>query len=130
MPEPPDEQYPFVLLTGRGSVSQWHTQTRTRQSAVLRKLYPAEAYVEIHPDDANRLRVKAGQPIVIQSRRASIQVKVVLSRGVQHGHVFLPMHYEQVNRLTLPHFDPHSRQPSYKDCAVHLYPPSRPELAR
>jgi assimilatory nitrate reductase catalytic subunit len=130
MPEPPDEQYPFILLTGRGSVSQWHTQTRTRQSAVLRKLYPAEPYVESHPDDAGRLKVRAGQPVVVQSRRGSIQVKTVLSRGVRHGQVFIPMHYDLTNRLTLPHFDPHSRQPSYKDCAVHLYPPYRPELAR
>ncbi len=130
LPEAPDEQFPFLLLTGRGSVSQWHTQTRTRQSAVLRKLYPAEAYIEIHPDDAARLKLKAGQPVVVQSRRGRIEVKAVLSRGVSPGQVFMPMHYEVTNRLTLPHFDPHSRQPSYKDCAVHLYSPDRPELAR
>ncbi|MCI0360926.1 MAG: nitrate reductase, partial [Planctomycetaceae bacterium] len=130
MPEPPDERYPFILLTGRGSVSQWHTQTRTRQSAVLRKLYPKEPYVELHPDDAIRLKVKAGQLVVVQSRRGSIWVKAVISRGVRPGHVFIPMHYDLTNRLTLPHFDPHSRQPSYKDCAVRLYPPQRPELAR
>ncbi|MEX2175595.1 MAG: molybdopterin dinucleotide binding domain-containing protein, partial [Pirellulaceae bacterium] len=54
----------------------------------------------------------------------------VLSRGVQPGQVFIPMHYDQTNQLTLPHFDPHSRQPSYKDCAVHVFPALRPELAR
>jgi assimilatory nitrate reductase catalytic subunit len=130
MPEPPDEAYPFILLTGRGSVSQWHTQTRTRQSAVLRKLYPADAYVEIHPDDAGRLKIKNGQPVVVASRRGRIQVKATFSRGVQPGQVFIPMHYELTNRLTLPHFDPHSRQPSYKDCAVALHPPTRPEPRR
>jgi anaerobic selenocysteine-containing dehydrogenase len=130
MPEPPDEAYPFVLLTGRGSVSQWHTQTRTRQSAVLRKLYPTEPYVEIHPDDAGQLKIKNGQPVIIASRRGRIQVKALHSRGVQHGQVFLPMHYELTNRLTLPHFDPHSRQPSYKDCAVKLYPPTGQEPRR
>ncbi len=130
LPEPPDDQFPFLLLTGRGSVSQWHTQTRTRQSAVLRKLYPAEPYVEIHPDDAARLKVKAGQPVVVQSRRGSIQVKAVTSRGVLRGQVFIPMHYDLTNRLTLPHFDPHSRQPSYKDCAVRLDSPERPQEAR
>ena len=48
LPEPPNEKYPFVLLTGRGSAAQWHTQTRTAKSAVLRKLYPEELYVEIN----------------------------------------------------------------------------------
>jgi assimilatory nitrate reductase catalytic subunit len=32
------------------------------------------------------------------------------------------MHYEAVNRLTLAHFDPYSRQPSYKSCAVRIKP--------
>ena len=51
MPEPACADYPFVLLTGRGSVSQWHTETRTSKSPVLRALYPAEPYVPFHPDD-------------------------------------------------------------------------------
>jgi anaerobic selenocysteine-containing dehydrogenase len=130
MPELPDAEFPFILLTGRGSVSQWHTQTRTRQSAVLRKLYPAEAYIEVHPDDAGRLHLKDGQPVVVASRRGQIEVKAVHSRGVRPGQVFLPMHYDLTNQLTLSHFDPHSRQPSYKDCAVNLYSPDRLELTR
>ncbi len=47
--EKPTHRYPFILLTGRGTVAQWHTQTRTRQSAVLRKLYPENPFVEINP---------------------------------------------------------------------------------
>ena len=46
LPETPDAQYPFLLLTGRGSAAQWHTQTRTAKSEVLKKLYPADVYVE------------------------------------------------------------------------------------
>jgi assimilatory nitrate reductase catalytic subunit len=30
------------------------------------------------------------------------------------------MHYEEVNRLTFSAFDPHSRQPSYKACAIRV----------
>src|SRR5690606_465112 len=48
MPEAVGGEYPFLLLTGRGSAAQWHTQTRTSKSAVLRKLYPADIYVEVH----------------------------------------------------------------------------------
>ena len=58
LPEPAGGDYPFTLLTGRGSSSQWHTQTRTSKSAVLEKLHPRDAYVEIHPDDCPR----AGHP--------------------------------------------------------------------
>jgi assimilatory nitrate reductase catalytic subunit len=47
---------------------------------------------------------------------------VVLTSTVQPGQLFIPMHYPEVNRLTLPAFDPHSRQPSYKHCAVRVEP--------
>jgi assimilatory nitrate reductase catalytic subunit len=30
------------------------------------------------------------------------------------------MHYETMNRLTFPSFDPYSRQPSYKACVVRV----------
>ena len=122
MPEPPDDDYPLLLLTGRGTASQWHTQTRTEKSAVLRKLYPQSLYVEINPNDALALAVAAGDRVTIESRRGSLNATAILTTVVQTGQVFLPMHYEATNRLTLPHFDPHSRQPSYKNCAVRLRP--------
>ncbi|MEM7559776.1 MAG: molybdopterin-dependent oxidoreductase, partial [Planctomycetota bacterium] len=50
MPEMPDDEFDFLLLSGRGTVSQWHTQTRTGKSPILRKLYPKEPIVEIHPE--------------------------------------------------------------------------------
>jgi len=118
MPEPPDDEYPFILLTGRGTVSQWHTQTRTEKSPVLRKLYPNLAYVEIHPDDAATMGVINGDSVTIRSRRAEICVVASVTATVAQGQAFLPMHYELTNQLTLAHFDPYSRQPSYKDCAV------------
>jgi ferredoxin-nitrate reductase len=39
---------------------------------------------------------------------------------VQRGQLFLPMHFAAVNQLTFAAFDPHSRQPAYKACAVSL----------
>ena len=44
----------------------------------------------------------------------------VVTTTVQPGQLFMPMHFDAVNRLTNPAFDPHSRQPSYKACAVRL----------
>ena len=126
MPEPPSEKYPLLLLTGRGTASQWHTQTRTSKSAVLRKLYPRDMYVEINPADARRASVKPNDRVTVQSQRGSITAKAFVTHAVQPGQVFIPMHYDAVNQLTLAHFDPHSRQPSYKDCAVRVYRAEQP----
>lgn len=122
LPEPPSDKYPLLLLTGRGTASQWHTQTRTSKSPVLRKLYPAEIYVEINPADARKAGIKTGQRVVVQSQRGSVVAKAFLTYSVQPGQVFIPMHYEATNRLTLAHFDSYSRQPSYKNCAVLVRP--------
>ncbi|HET6408498.1 MAG TPA: molybdopterin dinucleotide binding domain-containing protein, partial [Chthoniobacteraceae bacterium] len=119
-PEPPDHSYPFLLLTGRGTSAQWHTQTRTAKSDVLRKLAPANIYVEVNPDDAAHLGITPNSKVRITSRRASITATVFVTATVQPGQLFLPMHYEGVNQLTYPAFDPYSRQPSYKACAVRI----------
>jgi assimilatory nitrate reductase catalytic subunit len=120
MPEPPNPAYPLLLMTGRGTASQWHTQTRTGKSPVLRKLYPAKPYVEINPDDAERLRVVPDEWVVVESQRGSMFATAFVTPTVRPGQVFVPMHYEQTNRLTDPSFDPYSKQPSYKACAVRV----------
>ena len=126
MPEVPNEEYPLILLTGRGTVSQWHTQTRTEKSPILRKLYPNDPIVEVHPDDADGCGISNGEWVEIASRRGSAVARAWLTPTVRAGQVFMPMHYECTNRLTLPHFDPYSRQPSYKNCAVNVKASTEP----
>lgn len=118
MPDDVDGSFPFILLTGRGTSSQWHTQTRTGKSDVLRHLYPANIYVEINPEDAHRLEIKDHSKVRLKSRQAQIIATAFVTATVQPGQLFLPMHYAIANQLTFPAFDPHSRQPSYKACAV------------
>jgi len=118
--ELPGEAFPFILLTGRGTSAQWHTNTRTGKSAVLRSLYPPHPYVEVHPDDLARLQLKAQEQICVVSRRARIKCTAVASLAVQPGQVFIPMHYAVTNQLTQAEYDPHSRQPSYKYGVVRL----------
>jgi len=118
MPERRNDQYPYLLLTGRGTASQWHTQTRTGKSAVLRKLYPEDAFVELNPFDAKSLGVNMKEMVEVISQRGRVRARAFLTHAVQRGQVFMPMHYEGVNRLTFPAFDPYSHQPSYKSCAV------------
>lgn len=120
MPEQPGGEFPFVLLTGRGSASQWHTQTRTSKSAVLRKLYPEHPFVEVNPADARSLGIVHNEWIRVESRRGSLRAMALLTPVVQRGQVFMPMHYEATNQLTDAVFDPYSKQPSYKCCAVKL----------
>jgi len=117
-PEMPDAAYPFWLNTGRGSSAQWHTGSRTNKSDVLRKLAPRSVYVEVNPEDAARLGIEPDAMVVVRSRRGDLRATALLTPTVQPGHVFVPMHFDQVNALTFPAFDPHSRQPSYKACAV------------
>ncbi len=118
--ELPDAQYPFTLMTGRGSSAQWHTETRTAKSAILRKLAPSELLIEMHEADAARLGIADGSRVQISSRRASLTCGVRISLCVKPGEVFLPMHDSRVNQLTFWSVDPHSRQPSYKHCAVSI----------
>ena len=120
LPDAPDFDFPFILLTGRGTSSQWHTQSRTGKSDILRKLYPSQPYVEIHPDDARKFRLKNNAPVIVRSRRGEMEANVYIAPTVQRGQLFIPMHYPGVNRLTDSSFDPHSRQPNYKVSAVCL----------
>ncbi len=124
LPQPVHEltssEFPYILMTGRGSSAQWHTNTRTGKSAVLRKLHPKDSLVEINPEDARRLNIAAGEWVLVQSRRGQARARAAVASTVRPGQLFMPMHDLEVNRLTYPAFDPHSRQPSYKHCAVRV----------
>lgn len=120
MPEPASAKYPFVLLTGRGTASQWHTQTRTGKSDVLRKLYPQRLYVEINPNDARSLGITPNEMVSVESQRGRVIAQAFLTPSVPVGQVFVPMHESNANQLTDAVFDPYSKQPSYKSCAVRV----------
>ncbi len=120
LPEPTSPAYPLLLLTGRGSSSQWHTQTRTRRSEVLNKLSPSELYVEISNKDASALGLRPDEQVNVVSQRAIVRARAFITHSVSPGQVFMPMHYETMNRLTFAAFDPFSRQPAYKACAVKI----------
>jgi assimilatory nitrate reductase catalytic subunit len=120
LPEPPDANFPFLLLTGRGSSAQWHTQTRTAKSDVLRKLHPVGPYVEINERDAARFAIASGETVAVISRRGRLRARAFVTLTIQPGQLFVPMHYASVNQLTFQAVDPFSRQPAYKSCAVRL----------
>ncbi len=118
--EATSKRYPLVLLTGRGSASQWHTETRTGKSPILRSLAARHPYVEISPVDADARRVSPEDWVVVASARGSMRARAFVTSTVAPGQVFVPMHDAKTNRLTDASFDPYSRQPSYKHCAVEV----------
>ncbi len=120
LPEATSARFPLLLLTGRGSSAQWHTQTRTGKSAVLRKLHPSMPYVEVSPVDAKALGIGPTDWVQVRSARGVAEAKAFITHVVQPGQVFMPMHHATTNQLTFAAFDPHSRQPAYKACAVRL----------
>jgi assimilatory nitrate reductase catalytic subunit len=119
-PESPDGDYPFWLLTGRGSSSQWHTLTRTRNSDVLRKLAPNELYIEINNADAAEFGIRAQDKVRVYSRRGELIGRAAVVTTVVRGQIFIPMHHAAINRLTLDAVDPYSREPNFKACAVSI----------
>ena len=128
-PEKLSDRYPLVLLTGRGSSSEWHTGTRTSKSAVLRSLAPEGLWIEIHPDDAEPRGIHTGATVVVRSVRGHVLARAQVVETVGAGRVFLPMHDSRTNVLTYPAFDPQSRQPAYKYSAVEVAHPKPWELA-
>jgi len=79
--------------------------------------------VEVNSSDAAKYNWQPKQQIIVESQRGKLLATLAISPNIKPGQVFIRMHYVETNRLTRAHFDPHSKQPSYKDCAVRLrYP--------
>jgi assimilatory nitrate reductase catalytic subunit len=76
--------------------------------------------VEINPADASALGIAPDETVVVESRRGRLVARAFVTPTVGPKQVFVPMHYARTNQLTFAAFDPHSRQPSYKACAVRV----------
>lgn len=136
--ELPDDDYPFVLNTGRLQ-HQWHTLTKTGKVAKLNKLNPGP-FVELHPLDARELGIAEGDSVEVASRRGRAVLPAVVTDRVRPGGCFAPFHwndlfgeYLSVNAVTSDAVDPVSFQPEFKVCAVALTkvasaPPAQPEV--
>lgn len=118
--ELPDEEFPFLLNTGR-QMYHWHTGTMTRRSFAL-DARESTPIVELNPADARELGVGDGEAVLVSSRRAQISIAVRLSDRVARRQVFIPMHYREAaaNLLTNPALDPYAHIPEFKVCAVRV----------
>jgi formate dehydrogenase alpha subunit len=118
--EAPDEEYPFTLTTGR-IMFHYHTGSLTRRSEKLDQEVP-EGYVEISPEDADRLGLGKSEPVRVISRRGELETKAWITRRVPPGTVFIPFHFAEAaaNLLTNPALDPIAKIPEYKVAAVRV----------
>ncbi|WP_299024568.1 formate dehydrogenase subunit alpha [uncultured Thermanaerothrix sp.] len=123
--EMPDDDYPFVLSTGR-VLEHWHGGTLTRHSW-LDDLFP-EPLVDIHPGDAARLGIQNGDPVRVTSRRGSIVLRAHVTSKTNPGVVFIPFHFHEAaaNLLTHDILDPQAKIPEYKAAVVRVTK-ARPE---
>ena len=118
--ELPDEQYPFVMNTGR-QLYHWHTGTMTRRASGLDQREPTPV-VEIHPADAAQLGLEDGDLVRLTSRRNTMVSSCRISQRVARGQVFVPFHFREAaaNLLTNPVLDPYAKMAELKCCAVRL----------
>ncbi|HEY2582666.1 MAG TPA: molybdopterin-dependent oxidoreductase [Mucilaginibacter sp.] len=124
--EKPDSDFPFILTTGRIR-DQWHTMSKTGKINKLNQHYK-QAFLEIHPDDAESLQLNDGDITIIKSRRGEVRVKAKISNEIKRGVVFLPMHWGKIlnndlnraNNITSDLVDPISKEPDFKYCAVNV----------
>jgi len=123
--ELPDEDYPFILTTGR-LMFHYHTGTMTRRSEKLEQEVP-EAYVELHPSDAERIGLDGGRYVRVSSRRGEIELMARVTPRIRPGVVFIPFHFVEAaaNALTHAALDPVAKIPEYKVCAVRVEPAGR-----
>jgi len=117
--ETPDDDYPFWLNSGR-VVEHFHTRTRTGKIGNQNKYSPTP-YMEMNPDSARELGIEHMSYARLTSRRGDATVLVQCTHRVPHNMVFIPFHFHEcVNRVSLGLLDPYSRQPAFKQCAVHI----------
>lgn len=120
-PEQPNADFPFVLNTGR-TVEHWHTRTKTGNVPILEHLSP-NAWLEMNPRDAHSLGLKPHERVDVISARGRVKgVELRVTEIIAPGQVFMPFHYAEANAnlVTQSAFDPISREPNYKQCAVRI----------
>jgi formate dehydrogenase major subunit len=120
--ELPDDQFPFVMNTGR-QLYHWHTGTMSRRATGLDAREPTPI-VEMHPEDALALGVSEGDLVRLTSRRNSLVIACRVSGRVARGQVFVPFHFREAaaNLLTNPVLDPYAKMAELKICAVRIEP--------
>ena len=120
-PNTTNEEFPFNLNTGRGTVGQWHTHTRTREIQAVTNIVSQKAYVDINRKDAEKLDIKENDEVLIHSSNGHTSKFIArLTDNLKEKTLYAPIHYIETNLLTPSVFDPYSKEPSYKTVQVNI----------
>ena len=116
--EMPDEEYPFLLSTGR---ILYHYNVTTPYSKGINSMWDREQ-AEVNPLDAEKLELETGSRVIVTSRRGQVSSEVKVSDRVMPGMIWMSFHHTATptNELTSHHLDPITGTGEYKVCAVRI----------
>ncbi|MEQ3337601.1 molybdopterin oxidoreductase family protein [Clostridium butyricum] len=120
-PLPTSEEFPLVFNTGRGTVGQWHTQTRTREVRFIEDVSIDTAYIFMNTKLAEEKNIKENDMIRVNSINGeSADFMVKITDDQRYEELYAPMHYLECNKLTPSIYDPYSKEPSYKTTPINI----------
>jgi formate dehydrogenase alpha subunit len=118
--EMPDEQYPFLLSTGR-ILYHYHTGSMSRRTRALPQ-YVGGPSMEMNGEDMKRLGINEGAVVRVSSRRGSIEIKAMDTGRIDGGSLFISFHFAEAaaNLLTVDALDPVAKIPEFKVAACRV----------
>ncbi|WP_283649217.1 molybdopterin oxidoreductase family protein [Clostridium butyricum] len=120
-PLPTSEEFPLIFNTGRGTVGQWHTQTRTREVRFIEDVSIETAYIFMNTKLAEEKNIKENDMIRVNSINGeSADFMVKITDDQRYEELYAPMHYLECNKLTPSIYDPYSKEPSYKTTPINI----------
>ncbi|MGL4563624.1 MAG: molybdopterin oxidoreductase family protein [Brevinema sp.] len=116
-----NKEYPYILNTGRGSVGQWHTQSRTREVSYINDMTSNESYIFINPELAKEHHINKFDKVLVKSINGEESIFIAeLTTDVPKNQCYAPIHYMETNRLTPSLYDVYSKEPSYKTTPIYI----------
>jgi formate dehydrogenase major subunit len=119
----PDAEFPLVLVTGR-VLQHYNAGTMTRRTGNIELV--DRDWLEIHPEDADRLWGTDGDKVSVRSRVGATELYVRVTERIAPGHVFTSFHFPEArtNLLVGQSADVNTSCPEYKVVAVDVRPMS------
>lgn len=120
-PLPTTEKFPYVLNTGRGTVGQWHTQTRTKEVQFIEDVSVKRAYIYMNTKLAREYGVEENDFICVYSINGeNSKFFVKITDNLRYEELYAPIHYIECNKLTPSIYDSYSKEPSYKSTPIYF----------
>jgi formate dehydrogenase major subunit len=118
-PETTSDEFPLILVTGRG-LYQFNAGNMTGRS--LAAAFQPTDLLRVSPVDARRLEIDDGQTVRLRSRYGETKIAVRITDTVRAGELFATFQSPEVwvNRLTGPHRDGVVSTPEYKLTGVRI----------